>query len=115
MTETQNEVTERGKPLKAVEAGLRYEETILRMAEERGSSKSFTPSDAAQALAEEWRPLLTHIRAAARRLADAGRIEILRHGKPVDPSALKGVIRLRLKPPAAEGAAAEPDPDTSAR
>lgn len=113
MTELENEVTERGKPAKGIEAGLRYEEMILRMAEERGFSKSFTPSDVAQALAEEWRPLLNHIRAAARRLAEAGRIEILRHGKPVEPTALRGVIRLRLKPTEAEGDAPQPDPDTS--
>jgi hypothetical protein len=30
-------------------------------------------------------------------LAEAGRIDILRHGKPVEPAAMKGVIRLRLK------------------
>lgn len=35
------------------------------------------------------------VRQAAIRLALAGRIEILRHGKPVDPQAFKGVIRLR--------------------
>jgi hypothetical protein len=51
----------------------------------------------ARALSEEWRPLLTHVRAAARRLAEEGRIDILRHGKPILPSEIKGVIRLRLK------------------
>jgi Protein of unknown function (DUF3253) len=29
-------------------------------------------------------------------LAKEGRIEILRKGKPVDPDAFKGVIRLRI-------------------
>jgi hypothetical protein len=74
-----------------------YEDTIFRIAMERGSQKSFTPSDVARALSEDWRPLLTHVRAAARRLAEEGRIDILRHGKPILPSELKGVIRLRLK------------------
>lgn len=89
---------------KPKEAGALYEEAILRLAAKHGTAKSFTPTDVAQELAENWRPLLTHIRAAARRLAERDLIEILRHGKPVEPSALKGVIRLRLKaqPPETE-------------
>lgn len=81
-----------------VEPTSRYDATILRIAAERGEEKSFCPSEVARALSEDWRPLLTHVRAAARRLAEAGRIDILRHGKPIDPAAIKGVIRLRLKP-----------------
>jgi hypothetical protein len=76
----------------------RFETTILQMAEERGEAKSFCPSEVARALSDEWRPLLTHVRAAARRLAEEGRIDILRHGKPILPAEIKGVIRLRLKP-----------------
>jgi hypothetical protein len=79
--------------------GSRYDATILAIAAERGEAKSFCPSEVARALAEDWRPLLTHVRAAARRLAEAGRIDILRHGKPIEPAAIRGVIRLRLKPP----------------
>jgi hypothetical protein len=75
----------------------RFELTILQLAAERGEEKSFCPSEVARALSEEWRPLLTHVRAAARRLAEEGRIDILRHGKPILPSEIKGVIRLRLK------------------
>ena len=76
----------------------RYDATILKIAAERGEAKSFCPSEVARALSEDWRPLLTHVRAAARRLAEAGQIDILRHGKPIEPAAMKGVIRLRLKP-----------------
>ena len=75
----------------------RYDATILQIAAERGEEKSFCPSEVARALSEDWRPLLTHVRAAARRLAEAGQIDILRHGKPIEPAAMKGVIRLRLK------------------
>ena len=75
----------------------RYDATILEIAMARGEEKSFCPSEVARALSDDWRPLLIHVRAAARRLADAGRIDILRHGKPIEPSAMKGVIRLRLK------------------
>jgi hypothetical protein len=76
----------------------RYDATILEIASARGEEKSFCPSEVARALSEDWRPLLTHVRAAARRLAEAGQIDILRHGKPIEPAAMKGVIRLRLKP-----------------
>jgi hypothetical protein len=76
----------------------RYDLTILQIAAERGEGKSFCPSEVARALSsDDWRPLLTHVRAAARRLAEAGQIDILRHGKPIVPAAMKGVIRLRLK------------------
>jgi hypothetical protein len=75
----------------------RYDATILAIAAERGEGKSFCPSEVARALSEDWRPLLTHVRAAARRLAEAGQIDILRHGKPIEPAAIRGVIRLRLK------------------
>jgi len=75
----------------------RYDATILQLAAERGDGKSFCPSEVARALSEDWRPLLSHVRAAARRLAEAGQIDILRHGKPIEPAAMRGVIRLRLK------------------
>jgi hypothetical protein len=39
---------------------------------------------------------LPPVRAAAVGLARAGRVVILRHGKPADPETFKGVWRLRL-------------------
>ena len=44
-----------------------------------------------------WRRYLNAVRQQAIHLARAGRIEILRKGKPVDPNDFKGVYRLRLK------------------
>ena len=66
-----------------------------------GAGKSICPTQAARTLAghpsdESWRRSLAPIRLAAQRLAKAGRIEILRKGKPIDPDVLHGVIRLRL-------------------
>jgi hypothetical protein len=86
----------------AAEAGAEkkvnsYEAAIMLMVAKVEDGKSITPTDVAMSLSENWRPVLKHIRAAARRLAEQDRIEILRHGKPVDPAAMKGVIRLRLK------------------
>ena len=85
-----------GPTLEAVRA------EILRQTEARGVSGSICPSEVARAFGEPWRPLLSLVRNAARVLADAGRIEILRKGKAIAPDAIKGVIRLRfLAPPPA--------------
>ena len=74
-------------------------ETIIALTTERGAEKSICPSEAARALSvEQWRPLLPSVRRIAVALALAGRIEILRKGKPVDPTAFRGVYRLRIKP-----------------
>lgn len=76
---------------------------ILRQAEAAGREGSISPNDVARALAahagapEDWRRLLAPVRAAALRLAEAGRVEILRKGRPVtDPAEIRGVIRLRI-------------------
>ncbi len=72
------------------------EAEILRQTDARDGS--ICPSEVARALAPEaWRPLMGPVRQGARRLAEAGRIDILRKGKPVAPEALRGVIRLRRK------------------
>jgi hypothetical protein len=41
--------------------------------------------------------LLSAVRRHAAALAAAGRIDILRKGKPIDPTEMRGVIRLRLR------------------
>ncbi len=80
-------------------------EQILALLDERG--KSISPSEAAQAYAKEqlgddappdaWRRYRNAVRQQALHLARAGRIAILRKGKPVDPDKpIKGVIRLSL-------------------
>jgi predicted NAD/FAD-dependent oxidoreductase len=73
------------------------EAEIMRQATERGPDKSLCPSDIAQALAPDWRPLLPGVRDAAIALATEGRIDILRKGKPIPPAETRGVIRLRIR------------------
>ena len=73
--------------------------TILRMVEARGADKSICPSEVARALEPVWQPLMASVRRAAIGLALAGRIHILRKGKPVEPGDVRGVIRLRLRVP----------------
>lgn len=72
------------------------EAAILALTAARGPEKSICPTEAARALAPEaWRRRLPDVRAAAVRLAKAGRIQITRHGKAVDPDDFKGVYRLK--------------------
>ena len=75
----------------------RIEDEILRQTAARGPGGSICPSEVARALAPDGRPLLGEVRRTALRLAQAGRIEILRKGKPIDPAELKGVVRLRVR------------------
>ncbi len=78
-------------------------QAILLLLAARGADKSICPTEAARVLAgnpqdDSWRAKLSPVRLAAQRLARAGRLQILRKGKPVDPEELRGVIRLRLAP-----------------
>lgn len=77
-------------------------QTILRLVNERGEGKSICPTEAARALAaegEDFRRHLNPVRSAAAHLARQGRLSILRKGKPIDPDAIHGVIRLSLPRP----------------
>jgi len=79
--------------------------------------RSIEPGDVAKALQpEQWQRMLPKVRACALGLMRQGRLTITKKGKPVDPNAFKGVIRLRM-PTEAETAAAlaarppAPEPD----
>ena len=80
------------------------ETTLLSVLVALGPAKSACPTDVARAFTrddpdpEAWRRQLSAVRRAAARLAEAGRIEILRKGKPVPPADMRGVIRLRIRP-----------------
>lgn len=86
--------------------GHDLEAAILSLTQARGEDKSICPSEVARSLEKEevnWRRLMKPIRKAATDLAQSGKIDILRHGKPIDPfDTFKGVIRLRLKPASTE-------------
>lgn len=73
-----------------------FEARILELTAARGPTKSICPSEVAREYGPGWQQHLPAIRRAAVRLALAGQIEITRHGKPVDPRTMKGVIRLRI-------------------
>lgn len=72
------------------------EAAILELLDRRAAGATICPSEAARAVAADWRPLLEPARQAARRLVAADRLEITQRGRPVDPSTARGPIRLRL-------------------
>jgi hypothetical protein len=77
------------------------ERAIVDLLRARGSDKTICPSEAARRVAAAhgiaWRSLLQRTRSAARRLADAGVVEITQRGRRVAPSRARGAIRLRLR------------------
>lgn len=77
----------------------RLEDAILDLLEARADGASICPSEAARAVApDRWRELMEASRRAARRLAAAGRLEIVQGSRAVDPSSARGPIRLRRGP-----------------
>lgn len=82
----------------------RVADEILRQTAQAGPGRSVCPTEIARAMAADWHSQLSAVRRAAIRLAQAGRIDILRKGKKVPPEGVKGVIRLRICPDVAPGA-----------
>ena len=75
----------------------RLEDAILGLLESRDRGSSICPSEAARNVApENWRELMEPTRRAARRLAAARRLEFVQRGRRVDPSTVRGPVRLRL-------------------
>ena len=73
------------------------EDAIFSALADAPPGKSVDPADVARALQpERWQRQLSQVRAEAVGLARAGRLTILRHGKPADPDTFKGVWRMRL-------------------
>ncbi|MFC9363708.1 DUF3253 domain-containing protein, partial [Rhodococcus sp. NPDC057014] len=60
------------------------EDRIRALLDARADTASICPSDVARAVApDDWRPLMDPVREAARRLADAGVVEITQKGDVV--------------------------------
>ncbi len=63
------------------------------LAHRRGRGGTFCPSEAARALADDWRPLMTEVRRVAARVP----LRATRKGVEVDPMTARGPIRLGLR------------------
>ena len=76
------------------------EAQIVELLELRGDGshppKTICPSEAARALAEDWRPLMPEVREVAYGMADRGRLEVTQSGRVVDGRSARGPIRLRF-------------------
>ncbi|MBA9043421.1 MULTISPECIES: DUF3253 domain-containing protein [Streptomyces] len=81
------------------EADRRVERTILELLDRRGPTATICPAEVARAAYggddDGWRALMEPVRRAARRLVDAGQVEITQSGRPVEPATARGPIRLR--------------------
>ncbi|WP_242459224.1 DUF3253 domain-containing protein [Rhodococcoides fascians] len=74
------------------------EDKIRTLLDARSRDATICPSDVARALSDDgWRELMEPVRRAARRMVDAGEVEITQKGSVVDPSTAKGPIRIRWK------------------
>ncbi|MDQ7807867.1 DUF3253 domain-containing protein [Amycolatopsis sp. A133] len=79
----------------------RLRAAILALAAARGEGSSTCPSDAARALADDWRPLLPQARELARELARAGEVRLTQGDRLLDPDGeWAGPIRIRPGGPA---------------
>jgi hypothetical protein len=75
----------------------RLEAAILELLRARAKGATICPSEAARRVESNgWESLMEPARCAARRLHNAGVIQITQGGNQVDPSRAKGPIRLRL-------------------
>ncbi|MEM8963040.1 MAG: DUF3253 domain-containing protein [Acidobacteriota bacterium] len=91
---------ERCRRNKPSELDRQLESAIESLLARRGVTKTICPSEAARAVAPDaWRPLMERTRSAARRLAAAGRLEVLAKGRVIDATEARGPIRLRWKRP----------------
>ena len=77
-------------------SGEQIERVILDLLARRDRGKTICPSEAARALAEDWRPLMEPVRERAYAMADEGRLEVTQAGEVVDGRTARGAIRLRL-------------------
>ncbi len=72
------------------------EAAITDLLGQRGAGKTICPSEAARRVDPQgWRDLMEPARSAARRLVDAGEVEMTQQGRVVDPATARGPVRLR--------------------
>lgn len=84
----------RRRGVKPVDRDL--ESAIVDLLDARRAGATICPSDAARRVDPDgWRDLMEPARQAARRLVDAGTVQITQKGRVVDPSTAKGPIRIR--------------------
>ncbi len=76
-----------------------FSKAILDMLMKRGADKTVCPSEVLADDLKKDKVMMEHVRRSARRLAANGVLDITQNGKRVDPTTIKGPIRLRLRKP----------------
>jgi hypothetical protein len=89
--------SDRCRRRKVTDEDRALERVILDLLDGRSARASICPSEAAKVLGGDWRARMEPARAAARRLAASGLVEITQGAKPVDPSTAKGPVRIRRR------------------
>lgn len=84
------------------EKDAELEAAIFSLLGDCAPNQGVSPVDAAKLVGgrdsrRDWEALLRPVRVVARRLAAAGRIEVVQHGVAVNPATAKGAIHLRLR------------------
>ena len=75
---------------------LQLQDSLESLLDSRSSDVSVCPSEAARAVGgEDWKQLMEPARMAARRLVASGTAQITQGGQVIDPSHVKGPIRVR--------------------
>ena len=78
-----------------VRSDRQLQDAIRAKLAQRSLDSTICPSEVARDLGgDDWRQLMEPVRAAARRLVDAGAVEITQGGVVVDPRTAKGPIRI---------------------
>lgn len=90
---------QRAAPATGADLDRQLEASILELLAARAATSTICPSDAARAVGDaNWRGLMEPARQAARRLVEAGEVQITQGGSVVDLSTAKGPIRIRKVP-----------------
>lgn len=80
------------------DADTRLEQAIDALLDDRRAGASICPSEAARAVDPDgWRELMPAARAAAGRLAAAGRVQVTQRGEVVDIATARGPVRVRRR------------------
>ncbi|MFI9150512.1 DUF3253 domain-containing protein [Streptomyces sp. NPDC053367] len=83
--------------------GQRLERAIASLLERRADTASICPSDVAREVYDGdddgWRALMEPVRRAARRMAEAGEVEVTQGGRPVAETGTRGPVRIRRPRP----------------
>ena len=75
--------------LEAIAGGAHVSPNVIAIKIAKDRARESDPDD-------QWRKYMLAVKQQAKSLARAGRISILRRGKPIDPNKMKGLVKFSL-------------------